>query len=138
MPLTSEEARKVIDAAQARAKEIGIRITAAVVDEGGLLVALSRMDGAPPLSPQIAEAKASGAAVWHRDGASLAQVASERSAFFSAVDRMTRLPVIPGLGSALVRRQGAVQGAVGVSGGKPEQDLDCAEAGLRAVGLGKS
>ena len=137
MPLTCEEARKVIEAAHARAKEIGIRITAAVVDEGGLLVALARMDGAPALSPQIAEAKASGAAVWQRDGASLAQVAGERAAFFSAVDRMTRLPVIPGLGSALVRRQGAVQGAVGVSGGKPEQDLDCAEAGLRAVGLGK-
>jgi len=138
MPLTCEESRKVIEAAQARAAEIGIRITAAVVDEGGLLLALSRMDGAPPLSPQIAEAKASGAAVWQRDGGSLAQVATERATFFEAVGRMARLPIIPGLGSALVRRQGAIQGAVGVSGGKPEQDLDCAEAGLRAIGLGKS
>ena len=137
MPLSCGEARKVIDAAQARAAEIGIRITAAVVDEGGLLVALSRMDGAPPLSAQIAEAKACGAAVWHRDGASLAEVAAERAPFFAAVDRMNRLPIIPGLGSILVRRHGAVLGAVGVSGGRPEQDLDCADAGLRAIGLAK-
>jgi uncharacterized protein GlcG (DUF336 family) len=135
MALTCEESRKVIEAAQSRAASIGIRITCAIVDEGGLLVALSRMDGAPPLSPQIAEAKASGAAVWQRDGGSLAQVANERATFFNAVGRMTRLPIIPGLGSALVKRQGAILGAVGVSGGKPEQDLDCAEAGLRAIGL---
>ncbi len=133
MPLSSEEARKVVDAAHARAGQIGIRVTVAIVDEGGLLFALSRMDGAPPLSAQIAEAKACGAAVWHRDGGSLAQVAQERPAFFAAVDRMVRIPVVPGLGSTLIRRDGRVLGAVGVSGGKPEQDLDCAEAGLKAL-----
>src|SRR6267143_1700831 len=94
---------------------------------------LARMDGAPPLSSQIAEAKAVGAAVWHRDGASLAQVHQERPGFFSAVAQMVRVPIIPGLGSTLIRREGAVLGAVGVSGGKPEQDLDCAEAGLKAL-----
>jgi uncharacterized protein GlcG (DUF336 family) len=133
MPLSAEECRRLIDAAHARSAQIGIRVTVAVVDEGGLLLALSRMDGAPPLSAQIAEAKANGAALWHRDGGSLAQVAQDRPAFFGAVAQMTRLPVIPGLGSVLVRRKEAVLGAVGVSGGKPEQDLDCAEAGLRAV-----
>jgi uncharacterized protein GlcG (DUF336 family) len=133
MPLSSEEARKVVDAAQARAQQIGIRVTVAIVDEGGLLFALARMDGAPPISAQIAEAKASGAALWHRDGASLAQVAQERPAFFSVVDRMARVPMVPGLGSTLIRRDGRVLGAVGVSGGKPEQDLDCAEAGLKTL-----
>ena len=132
MPLTSEECRRLIDAAQARAAQIGIRVTVAVVDEGGLLLALSRMDGAPPLSAQIAEGKANGAALWHRDGGSIAQVAQERPAFFAAVARMSRLPVVPGLGSALARRKDAVVGAVGVSGGRPEQDLECAEAGLSA------
>jgi uncharacterized protein GlcG (DUF336 family) len=134
MPLSAEECRRVIDAAHARAAQIGIRVTVAVVDEGGLLLALARMDGAPPLSAQIAEGKASGAALWHRDGGSLAQVAQERPAFFEAVIRMSRAPIIPGVGSALVRRKDAVLGAAGVSGGKPEQDLDCAEAGLRAIG----
>src|SRR5229473_3379937 len=58
MPLSQEEAQRVIAAAHARAVQIGIRVTVAVVDEGGLLLSLSRMDGAPPLSAQIAEANA--------------------------------------------------------------------------------
>jgi len=133
MPLSCEEALRLVGGAQDRARQIGIRVTVAVVDEGGLLQALARMDGAPPLSSQIAEAKAVGAAVWHRDGASLAQVHQERPGFFNAVAQMVRVPIIPGLGSTLVRRDGVVLGAVGVSGGKPEQDLDCAEAGLKAL-----
>jgi uncharacterized protein GlcG (DUF336 family) len=104
-----------------------------VVDEGGLLQALGRMDGAPPLSAQISESKAVGAALWHRDGASLAQVLQERPAFFNAVANLVRVPLIGGLGSVLVKRGGAVLGAVGVSGGKPDQDLDCAEHALKAV-----
>ena len=130
LPLTLEEAREVIDRAQAKASGSGIRVTVAVVDEGGLLVALARMDGAPPLSPQIAEAKAVGAAMLYRDGAGLADMARDRPGFFSVADRLTRVPIVPGLGSVLIRREGRVLGAVGVSGGKPEQDLECAEAGL--------
>ena len=137
MPLSCEESLSVIAAAQAHARKIGVKLTVAVVDEGGLLLALARMDGAPPLSPQIAEAKASGAALWHRDGASLAQLAQERPAFFQAVDRLARLPVMPGAGSLLIRREGAVLGAAGASGGKPEQDAECVAAGLRAVGAGE-
>jgi uncharacterized protein GlcG (DUF336 family) len=105
----------------------------AVVDEGGLLIALGRMDGAPPISPQIAESKAVGAALWHREGDALAQVNRERPAFFAQVDRLARLPIMPGLGSLLVRRGGGVLGAVGVSGALAEQDRDCAEAGLAAL-----
>ncbi|HYZ89814.1 MAG TPA: heme-binding protein [Myxococcales bacterium] len=134
MPVSCEEALLLAAAAHEHARKIGIRITVAVVDEGGLLQALARMDGAPPLSSQIAEAKAVGAALWHRDGASLAQVHQERPGFFNAVAQMVRVPVIPGLGSTLIRRDGRVLGAVGVSGGKPEQDLECAEAGLRVLG----
>ena len=133
MPLSSEEARRLIDAAQKRAAELGIKVAVAVLDEGGLLQALSRMDGAPPLSSQIAESKANAAALTLRDGAALAQMAQERPGFFAVVGRLTRLPPVPGLGSALIRRGNAVLGAVGVSGGKPEQDLDCAEAGLKAL-----
>jgi uncharacterized protein GlcG (DUF336 family) len=133
MSLSCEEALLVIATAREHARKIGIRVTVVVVDEGGLLQALARMDGAPPLSSQIAESKAVGAALWHRDGASLAQVHQERPGFFNAVAQLVRVPIIPGLGSTLIRRDGAVLGAVGVSGGKPEQDLECAEAGLRIL-----
>src|SRR5205085_10857931 len=131
MALPAADAKRLIDAAHARAQQLGIKVTVAVVDEGGLLLWLGRMDGAPPISSQIAESKACGAALWHRDGASLAQVAQERQLFFEAVGRLVRMPIIPGLGSSLIRREGAVVGAVGVSGGKPDQDLDCAAAGLK-------
>ena len=130
MPVSLKEAHDIIARAQARATEVGIRVTVAVVDEGGLLIALARMDGAPPVSPQVAEAKAVGAAMLYRDGASLAELAKDRPGFFSVVDRLVRVPIVPGLGSVLIRRQGRVEGAVGVSGGRPEQDLECAEAGL--------
>jgi glc operon protein GlcG len=124
------EAQDAIARAQKKAADLGIHVTVAVVDEGGLLISLSRMDGAPPLSPQVAEAKAVGAAMLYRDGASLADLAKERPGFFSVADRLTRVPIVPGLGSVLVKRDDRVLGAVGVSGGKPEQDLECAQAGL--------
>jgi uncharacterized protein GlcG (DUF336 family) len=133
MPLSQAEVQTLIAAAQDRARQDAIRVTVAVVDEGGLLLGLSRMDGAPPLSAQIAEAKAVGAALWHRDGDSLAEVLQARPAFFQQVDRMVRVPLIGGLGSLLVRRDSAVLGAVGVSGAAPEQDKACAQAGLDAI-----
>jgi glc operon protein GlcG len=130
MKLNLGNANEVIARAHAKAAELGIRVSVAVVDEGGLLVALARMDGAPPLTPQIAEAKAVGAAMLHRDGASLGELAKDRPGFFSVVDRLVRVPIVPGLGSVLIKRDGAVLGAVGVSGGRPEQDLECAQAGI--------
>lgn len=130
MPLKLDEAQDVIARAHSKARSLGIRVTVAVVDEGGLLIALGRMDGAPPLSPQVAEAKAVGAAMLNRDGASLAELAKDRPGFFSVADRLVRVPIVPGLGSVLIKRGGNVLGAVGVSGGRPEQDLECAEAGL--------
>lgn len=133
MGLNLHDANDLIGRAHAKAAELGIRVTVAVVDEGGLLIALARMDGAPPLSPQIAEAKAVGAAMLHRDGASLGELAKDRPGFFSVVDRLVRVPIVPGLGSVLLKRAGAVLGAVGVSGGRPEQDLECAQAGISAA-----
>jgi uncharacterized protein GlcG (DUF336 family) len=133
MPLNLHDANQLIARAQAKAAELGIRVTVAVVDEGAHLVALARMDGAAPLTPQVAEAKAVGAAMLHRDGASLGELAKDRPGFFSVADRLVRVPIVPGLGSVLIKRDSKVLGAVGVSGGRPEQDLECAEAGISST-----
>src|SRR2546421_8386647 len=117
MPLTLVDAQKTIAGAHAKAVQLEIRVTVAVVDEGGLLIALGRMDGAGSLTPQIAEAKAVGAAMLQRDGAGLAELAKDRPGFFSVADRLVRVPIVPGLGSVLIRRDGKVVGAIGVSGG---------------------
>ncbi len=127
-----EQAREIIEAAHARAGHLNIRVSVAVVDAGAHLIALGRMDGANPISPQIAEAKAVSAAMFQRDGGSLLQTATERPAFFTAVSGLARTKVVPGPGSVLLERDGAVVGAIGVSGAKPEQDLECAEAGAAA------
>ena len=133
MPLNLHDANELIGRAHAKAAELGIRVTVAVVDEGAHLIALARMDGAAPLTPQVAEAKAVGAAMLHRDGASLGELAKDRPGFFSVADRLVRVPIVPGLGSVLIKRDGKVLGAVGVSGGRPEQDLECAEAGISST-----
>jgi uncharacterized protein GlcG (DUF336 family) len=134
MGISQADARALIEAAQAHAQTLGITVTVTVVDAGGLVKAADRMDGAPPLSAQIAEAKAQGAAVWHRDGHALAEVAAERPAFVASVSQMTRLPLIAGAGSIVIRdREGTVLGAVGVSGGTPDQDRECCEAGVGAL-----
>lgn len=129
-----EQAAAATAAAHRRAAEIGILITAAVVDDGGHLVHLGRMDGAPALTAEIAEAKAAGAGEFGRAGDAVAEIYEKRPGFFEAVAQMTRRPLIPGLGSVLIKSEGRIIGAIGVSGGRPEQDLDCAEAGLKAIG----
>jgi glc operon protein GlcG len=135
MPLSLEDANKLVAGVHAKAAKLGVSVTAAVVDEGGHLIALGRMDGAPPLSPQIAEAKAVGAAMLLRDGASLQNLAEDRPGFFSAADRLVRLPLIPGPGSVPIRRDGLTVGAAGVSGARPEEDLECCLAGLASIQL---
>jgi uncharacterized protein GlcG (DUF336 family) len=133
MSITLAEAQKALEHALSKARELGLEVTVAVVDGGALLVALGRMDGAPPISPQIAEAKAVGAAMFLRDGGWLAQTAQDRPGFFNAADRLARVPLIPGPGSALIKRAGKVVGAIGVSGARPDQDLECAEAGAASI-----
>lgn len=135
MPLSQVEVQSVLGAATDSARQEGLRVTVAVVDEGGFLQSLLRMDGAAPLSSAVAEAKAAGAALFHRDGDSLAELVQSRPAFFNQVDRLARLPLVGAPGSLLIRRDGVVLGAVGVSGATPQQDKGCAQAGLDTIGL---
>jgi len=133
MPLTLQEAQSVITGAQERAGKLGALITVAVVDEGGHLQALGRMDGAPPLSVQIAETKAASVALFRRDGASLRQLQQAWPAFFAQIDQAAGRPIMAGAGSVLIRQADTVLGAIAVSGGLPQQDDDCAEAGLAVL-----
>lgn len=133
MSISYTDAQKVVAAAHRKAAEIGVSVTAVVVDPAGLPVALGRMDGAMSLSTQIAEGKAVSAAVLARDGDAVAAISEQRPAFFEAITEMARVPLVPGLGSLVIRRDGAVLGAVGVSGAKPEEDLECARAGLSSL-----
>ena len=131
--VSQAQAEMAAKAALRKAEEISIRISVAVVDAGGYLVYLSRMDGAPALSPEIAEAKAAGAAVMGRAGDVLADNYEKRPGFFAAASALARRPLVPGLGSVLIKANDRVLGAIGISGGRPEQDLEVAQAGLAAI-----
>lgn len=133
MSITLEEAQRIVAAAHEHARAEGLRVAVAVVDEGGVLQAFGRMDGVPTLSAQIAEAKAAGAAVWHKDGDEMVELERERPAFFAAVSRLARLPILPAMGAVTIRAGAAVQGAVGVSGATSEQDHECARHAIAAV-----
>lgn len=136
--MTHTEAQAIVSAAHLSAANLGCNVTAAVVDAGGHLVALGRMDGARPLSHSIAEAKAVGAVLFHRDGEQLAEIAQQRPEFFAAVSRLAPMPLIPSGGSKLLYRDGQIVGALGVSGGSTAQDNDCAEAAATTFSTGPS
>jgi uncharacterized protein GlcG (DUF336 family) len=134
MSISLNDADKVIAAAIEKAKSMGLNITVAVVDAGGHVVALRRMDGANPMSPLIALGKAVGAAMFRRDGAWLLSTANDRPAFWNAVEGMAGKDIVPGPGSLPITMDGVAAGAVGVSGAKPDEDLACAEAGIASLG----
>jgi uncharacterized protein GlcG (DUF336 family) len=140
MALSLAEAEAAIASAHEYAARTGLRVAVAVVDEGGVLVALGRMDGAPRFSPQMAEAKAAGAALWGLDRETVTQTRPS-AGFMTEVRTRNRAPaqfggllfktpLVGDTGSVLIRRGGALVGAIGVSGGSPEQESDCAAAGL--------
>jgi glc operon protein GlcG len=133
MPLSLAQAQTLIAAAHDHARANTWKIAIAVVDEGGLLVTLARMDGAFPLSSQIAEAKAAGTALWQRDGERLAASHEAHPGFFDAVSKLARLPLIPGPGAVVIEDDGHVLGAAGASGASGDDDRACVEAGLRAI-----
>ncbi|MFG3519789.1 heme-binding protein [Nocardia nova] len=130
MLLTLDEAHAISTRIRSRAGELGARVTVAVVDEGGHVRVLDRMDGAPPLSARIAPAKAAGVALFHREGGELQLLQTAWPALFDRIDQLSPTPIVVGAGSRLIRRDGVVVGAVAVSGGRPEQDDECAEFGL--------
>ena len=134
MPLTFQEAQTVITGAHERAAKLAAPVTVAVVDEGGHLQALGRMNGAPPLSAQVAQAKAASVALFRRDGAALRKMQETSPGFFAQLDRVAPVPILAGAGAALIMRGDTVLGALAVSGGMvPGQDDECAEAALAVL-----
>jgi uncharacterized protein GlcG (DUF336 family) len=120
-----DEAREIVARARAKAAEIGVPMAVAVVDAGGHLVALERMDGAPFAAPEIAWGKAWTAAAWELPSAALAERIGTDPAFSSSVSAAT--------GGRFTPRRGGLPlpggGAVGASGGTSQQDEDVARAG---------
>lgn len=129
-PITLEQARKVMAAAEAEARKNSWNFSIAIVDTGGHLVLMQRMDGAFFASAEVARDKAWSAAAYRRPGKAF----QDRLATGSAEIRILRLRgASPIEGGDPIVADGKVIGAIGVSGGSGEQDGLVAKAGIAAL-----
>lgn len=124
-----DEARRIIGAAEAKAREIGSPSNIAVVDAGGNLVAHIRMDGAWIGSIDIAINKAFTARMFDIATKDLAQMAQPGAPFYG-IQHSNQGRIMVFAGGMPVLRGSQVVGAVGVSGGTGDQDQAVAEAAL--------
>jgi uncharacterized protein GlcG (DUF336 family) len=134
MMLGLDAARKIAAAVQRRAVELDKPMTVVVVDSGGFTVLAERMDGARPLTPSIATAKAYTAAVMQRPTKMLRTWAGNDPAFFAQVSRMGHHPIVATLGGITIKRDGVIVGGLGISGGTGEEDEELAVASLAELG----
>ena len=132
MPIPVEKAMQLVQAAHAEADSIDLAVTAVVVDEGGRLVALGRMDSARPITVDIAMNKAYTAASFQQPTDDLKGVAGQ--AWFQSLIVSSNGRVMAGGGAIPIVDAGTVVGAMAVAGGTDEQDHRCCEAALRRYG----
>src|ERR1700758_296550 len=127
-----EDARRVISAAEAKAREIGQPMNIAVVDAGGNLVSHIRMDGAWLGSIDISINKAFTARAFDISTAELGENSQPGQQFFGIhVSNHGRIMIFAG--GVPLRRDGSIIGAIGVSGGSGTQDDAVARAGASAL-----
>ena len=127
MGLTLAEANQVMQGALDKAREMNIRISVAVCDGGGRLVAFNRMDGAIWGSVYGSQGKAVASAGFARPSGELAERAG--SPIIQGIAAAEGGHMIPSQGAVPILRNGALEGACGVGGGTAQQDEDCAKAG---------
>ena len=125
-----ELSRRFLDAGLVKAKELGVKVSIAVVDAHGDLVILERMPGAVSLSPKIAMGKASAASIFMRPTAEFEPRVAQNSAFWAGVSSMTSGDLLFGRGGVPMKRGGETVGAIGVSGAAPEQDEMIAQTAI--------
>lgn len=129
--LTESGAMAVLQAALAKAREIGVPEVAAVVDDSGSLKAFARMDGTSNANADLAVDKAYTAAAFKAPTDKLAKQLGSSPVVAAALMRASHVIVLAG-GQPLMSGT-AVIGAVGCSGGTGEQDQTCAQAGAAAL-----
>lgn len=137
MTITLEQAKTIVDGALAHGTAQGFNpLTVAVLDPGGVLVALARQDGSGNLRPDIAAAKAFGVLGLGITNRAIAARAADSPEFFTSVVALAGGRILSVPGGVFVRdADGRLLGAVGVSGDASLNDEAAALAGIEAAGL---
>lgn len=129
--LEFSDIKAIAAAAEAEAIENNWAVSIAIVDDGGHLLWFQRLDGAAPISAQIAPGKARTAAVGQRESKVYEDMINGgRVSFLSAPDLNSMLE-----GGVPIMKDGQCVGAVGVSGVKSSEDAQIAKAGIASLGL---
>ena len=129
--LDAADLKAIANAAEAEALKNQWAVSIAIVDDGGHLLHFQRLDGAAPISADIAPAKARTAAVGRRESKVYEDMINGgRASFLSA-------PGLTGMleGGVPILKDGQCLGAVGVSGVKSTEDAQIAKAGIAALGM---
>src|SRR6267154_3309660 len=132
MSVKLEDARRIIAAAEKKAKEIGQPMNIAVVDSGGNLVSHVRMDGAWIGSIDISINKAFPARAFDITTAQLSENSQPGQQFYG-IQNSNNGRIMIFAGGVPLRRNGQVVGAIGVSGGSGSQDQAVATSGASAI-----
>ena len=132
--ISSELAQRMVDAAVAKARELGVAENVAILDDGGNLTAFCRMDGAPILCIEMAQNKAYTALF----GVSTQDFFDFIQGDPSLLAGIPTLARVAAWGGGLpIKVDGEIVGAIGVSGAPAVQnDVDCASAALALVSDG--
>lgn len=134
--LNLDQANRIVAGALAKGRELGLKpLCVVVLDPGGHLVALAREDGASILRPQIAIGKAAGALGVGISSRKIADLAAERPTFVATLATLAPQGLVPAAGGVLAAQDGALVGAVGITGDTSDNDEACALAGLAAASL---
>jgi uncharacterized protein GlcG (DUF336 family) len=126
--LTLEESNRIAQGVMAKAEEMGIKISVAVCDPGGRLISFQRMSDAIWAGVFGSQGKAMAAVAFGRPSGELTERADHPT--FRGIVSSEGGHMIMGQGGMPVFRDGVVIGGVGVGGGTPQQDEDCAIAGI--------
>ncbi|MEU9956308.1 heme-binding protein [Streptomyces sp. NPDC050982] len=134
--LTLDAADEIVDSALKRAQSLGKAVSVAVVDAGGFVISVRRSDGARPLTPDIARAKAYTAAVMQRPGKMLKKWQESQPVFFSQLSQLpgAALPIMATEGSVTIKRDGEIIGGLGIAGGTADEDQQVADDVLESLG----
>ncbi|HUJ41023.1 MAG TPA: heme-binding protein [Candidatus Acidoferrales bacterium] len=134
LKLTLEGARVALEGAERRAREMGVPMDIAVVDDGGHLVAFARMDGAKPGSAPIAINKAHSAAIRRTPTGPVMEAGAPNVVLSLGLAIGSHAALTPIRGGLPLIFAEQVVGAIGASSGTEEQDSSVALAGAEAFG----
>jgi uncharacterized protein GlcG (DUF336 family) len=134
--LTLDTARKILDAAFAKAGQLKLKpLVVTILDARGVIKLVAAQDGTSLMRAEIAHGKAYGALALGLGSRALFQRAQEQPYFVDAVNTLAKGALVPVPGGVLIQDGSTLLGAVGVSGDTSDNDEACAIAGIEAAGL---